>query len=315
MEFDIVLLILLFYVLGKSSSWVTNSLSGLGAKMRINKFLMGLVVLGIATSASEFLVAINAIATKVPALSLGNVLGASFVLLTLIAGFSVFISKQVNIFKAISFKELLILNTVILLPAALVLDGTLTRTDGMILILAFAVYISYMVTRKKIFSNASNGLIKNRGKNSWEMVGFLILGLLVMTVAAKYAVDIGTELAFGLGISPLVVGILLFSIGTNLPELVIALEVGKSQRRYILFGDLLGSSAANSLVIGLVAFFQPIQVTNMSFIYLMALFLAGGVLAFNIMALTKNKLVREEGFLLMGIYFLFVAAAIFLNLT
>ncbi len=315
MEFDIVLLILLFYVLGKSSSWVTNSLSGLGAKMRINKFLMGLVVLGIATSASEFLVAISAIMTKVPALSLGNVLGASFVLLTLIAGISIFISKQVNIFKAISFKELLILNTVILLPAALVLDGTLSRTDGIILILAFAMYIFYMVTRKNMLNSASNSLIKNGRKKSWEMIGFLILGLLVMMVAAKYAVDIGTEIAFNLGISPLVIGILLFSIATNLPELAIALNAGKSQKKYILFGDLLGSSAANSLVIGFVAFFQPIQVTNMSFIYLIALFLAGGVLAFNITALTQNKLVREEGFLLMGIYFLFVAAAIFLNLT
>ncbi len=292
---------------------MTDSLVGLGVKLKINKFVMGLVVLGIATSASEFLVAINAIAMKIPALSLGNVLGASFVLLTLVAGLAVFLNKQVNIFRAISFKELMILNVVILLPALLVLDGMLSRIDGMILIAAYGLYIFYIISKKNFVNNAS-GLINGAGKNSSELIGFLILGLLVMTVAAKYAVDIGTEVAFGLGIHPLVVGIFAFSIGTNLPELAITFKTRKTSKKYLLFGDLLGSSAANSLVIGLVAFFQPIQAVDMSFIYLMVLFLAGGLLAFNIVALTQKKMVREEGILLMGVYALFIVSAILLKL-
>jgi cation:H+ antiporter len=314
MEFDIVLLILLFYVLGRSSEWVTDALVGLGIKLKINKFLMGLVVLGLATSASEFLVAMNAIATKVPALSLGNVLGASFMLLTLIAGLSIFLNRQINIFRAISVRELMILNTVILLPAILVLDGMLSRIDGLILIAAYAGYIIYIITGKNLLGNATASLANGTGKRPLELVGFLILGLLVMTVTAKYAVDIGTEIAFGLGIPPLVLGLVAFSVGTNLPELVIAFETRRSYKKYILFGDLLGSAAANSLVIGLVVFFQPISIVDMSFIYLMALFLAGGVLAFNITALTQKKLIREEGFLLMGVYVLFIVSAVLLNL-
>jgi len=314
MEFDIVLLILLFYVLGKSSEWVTDSLVGLGIRLKVNKFLMGFVVLGLATTAPEFLVAINAIMTKVPALSLGNILGASFVLLTLVAGLSILLSRQINIFRAISVRELLILNVVILLPAALVLDGMLSRTDGIILIAAYVGYIIYIITKKNILNNATMSLINGKEGRPGKLIGFLVLGLVVMTMAAKYAVDIGTEIAFGFGIPPLVIGLIAFSIGTNLPELVIAFETRASYKKYILFGDLLGSSAANSLIIGLVAFFQPIQAIDMSFIYLMAAFLAGGVLAFNITALTQKKLVREEGFLLIGVYVLFLASAVLLNL-
>jgi cation:H+ antiporter len=314
MEFDIVLLLLFFYVLGKSSEWVTDSLVGLGVRLKINKFLMGFVVLGLATTAPEFLVAINAIAMKVPVLSLGNILGASFVLLTLIAGLSLLLSKQINIFRAVSVKELMALNVIILLPAALILDGMLSRTDGIILIAAYVAYIIYIITKKNMLGNATMGLLNGKGKSSGELIGFLILGLIVMTMAAKYAVDIGTEIAFGFGIPPLVVGLILFSIGTNLPELTIAFEAKASYKKYILFGDLLGSSAANSLIIGLVAFFQPIQALDMSFIYLMAAFLAGGVLAFNIAALTQRKLVKEEGFLLIGVYILFIVSVVLLNL-
>jgi len=314
MEFDIVLLILLFYVLGKSSEWVTDSLVGLGIRLKVNKFLMGFVVLGLATTAPEFLVAINAIVTKVPALSLGNILGASFVLLTLVAGLSILLSRQINIFRGISVRELLILNVVILLPAALVLDGMLSRIDGIILIVAYVAYIVYIITKKNILNNATMSLINGKEGRPGKLIGFLVLGLIVMTMAAKYAVDIGMEIASGFSIPPLVIGLIAFSIGTNLPELVIAFETRASYKKYILFGDLLGSSAANSLIIGLVAFFHPIQASDMSFIYLMAVFLAGGVLAFNITALTQRKLVRGEGFLLIGVYVLFIASAILLNL-
>lgn len=301
-------------MLGKSSEWITDSLVSLGIKLRINKFILGLVVLGLATSAPELLVAVNAIATKVLTLSLGNVLGASFVLLTLVAGLSILLNKQINIFRAISFKELLIVDIVIAMPAILILDGMLSRIDGITLIVVYGSYLGYMITRKNIVNNTVGLISNNRGKNAAEHIGFLIFGLLIMILAAKYAVDVGVKVALDLGISPLIVGLLAFSVGTNLPELAIAFETRKSYKKYILFGDLLGSSAANSLVIGLVAFFQPFAVSNMSAIYLITLFLVGGLAAFNITALTQSKMIRQEGILLIGIYVLFVVAAVLLNI-
>lgn len=311
MIFDIGLLIILFYILGHSSRWVVDALVGLGIRLRISKFIIGFVILGLATSASEFFVAMNALINKVPTLSLGNILGASLVLLSLIAGLAVIFNKQINIFKAITFKELLFLNGVIFLPGVLVLNGVLSRLDGLILIAVYGLYIGYIIT-KKAFTTLPDGL-HEKGQKTSELIGFLIFGLLVLTIAAKYAVDIGADLAFDFGIPPLAVGLLIFSIGTNLPELFIAFETRRSGK-YLLFGNLLGSSAANSMIIGLVAFFQPIRVTNLAAINLTVLFLAGTLLALNVTALTQKKITRPEGALLIGIYIVFITASIILNL-
>jgi len=86
-------------------------------------------------------------------------------------------------------------------------------------------------------------------------VAVLILGIALMTYSSDKAVEHSVKIASALRVSPLVIGLVLVSIGTDLPEIVnsiISCAVGHAD---IELGDSLGSVLTQmTLVIGLLPF-------------------------------------------------------------
>ncbi|MCH8962682.1 MAG: PD40 domain-containing protein, partial [Bacteroidetes bacterium] len=80
-----------------------------------------------ATSTPELLVGINSVVAGTPQLSFGNLIGASIVLITLVAGIAGVIHKNVCVLCSLSGKEVMLLSVVIMAPLLVALDRTLTR--------------------------------------------------------------------------------------------------------------------------------------------------------------------------------------------
>jgi Ca2+/Na+ antiporter len=134
----------------------------------------------------------------------------------------------------------------------------------------------------------------------------MILGTVSIFIAGNILVDQSIYFAGLLGISPSLVGLLLLSIGTNVPEIVIALRAVVQKQQGIAFGGYLGSTATNTVTFALVALLGgPFLLTSTNF-FITSILLMIGFILFYLFARSSDSISRKEGFILLGIYVLFV---------
>jgi len=129
----------------------------------------------------------------------------------------------------------------------------------------------------------------------------------VMVVAADLLVQVAGDLAVSLKIPAFLMGLFVVAVGTSLPELVFEIEAIRKKEIGMVYGNLLGSVAANStLVLGLTAMISPVNLNNGFKPYLLAT--VAFVVVFGVFWLlvrTKKRLDRWEGAVLILIYLVF----------
>lgn len=82
------------------------------------------------------------------------------------------------------------------------------------------------------------------------MVYFLLLlGFVLLIKGANWLVEGATAVAFRLGVSELVVGLTIVSMGTSMPELIVSVIASIEGRSGMATGNVLGSNIANILLI------------------------------------------------------------------
>ena len=90
-------------------------------------------------------------------------------------------------------------------------------------------------------------------------VALILAGLAALIVGAEVLVRSGTGLAVGLGVSPMVIGLTVVSIGTSLPELAIGIDAARTGSPGLAVGNIVGTNLVNLLLIlGLSALIAPI---------------------------------------------------------
>lgn len=94
------------------------------------------------------------------------------------------------------------------------------------------------------------------------MLFFLFcLGLVFLVVGAELLVRGAAALAAAMGVSPLVVGLTVVSIGTSAPELAVSIQASFHHQGDLALGNVVGSNIANILLIlGLAAVIAPLMV-------------------------------------------------------
>ncbi len=198
----------------------------------------------------------------------------------------------------------------------LLLDKQLGRVDGLILILLYGLYCSWILNGRKKEIQQLPG--DNKEEFVWKLIrrlntkgsrkelGWIFLGVILLLFSADMIVNLAQDIAIALNLPLLLVGIFIISVGTTLPELIFELKAIRQHHPTMVFGNLLGSVVANgTLIIGLVALLSPIKVVNFGeyLIATMAFVLIFG--AFYLFIRTKHQLERWEGAILIGLYLVF----------
>jgi cation:H+ antiporter len=300
------------YILAKSADLVITNLVKIANTLRLSTFIVSFVILGIATSIPELFVGINSVAANSPQLSLGNVMGSKIVLLSLVTGMTALITGRVVVDAIFTRKDLFIMNLAILAPVLVLYDGKVTRLDSLII---FLVYVVYVVRTYKERHKLSHPIPdRNQSLRILKSASMLVIGFVGLAYASNFAVDVAINIANSLNIPLLFLGILVFSIGTNFPEIIIALSAIRKKQKTIVLGSVMGSATSSSLVIGIVSFLQPFSVTEINMFAVSALFLVMTVIAFSLFVKSKNEISRLEGFFLLSIYSFFVIAEVITKL-
>lgn len=302
-------LLALFYLLSKAADFVVGNSSQIAEEFSLPLPLIGLA-LGILTTLPEISLGISSLEHGVPAMSAGNLLGGIFVVLSLVLGLNIISNREVKTDG--NWHSLIPLAIYLLLPAGLALDGGFQYFDAIIMIVGYLIWlaVSYFPKGHGIQIN----LVTINRKKLAKQIFFVLLGGLIILVISDFIVTISLFLLETFNIYPFLVGILVFSIGTNLPEISIALTSGKKKAGSLSFSHLSGSAAANVLCLGLFSLGGtmvtgagkgPASWAYGTILLLLFLFLFHSYDS-------GKKFSRSEGWFLLVFYAIFAALQIFL---
>jgi len=311
----IALNILLFlaglFLLVASSDWLIQSSVKLSILFRLTPLFIGLVVVAFGTSAPEAGIGIIAAIRGQKEIALGNIVGSNISNIGLILGLcAIILPLKVN--KNIFKRELPIMVFSCLLLYALSLDLIISRLDGIILIIFFIIFlfISYRGARKS-FDHDEVDDFKFRGIfqriNSRLIVTLItMLSLVGIVFGADLMVKGGARLAEIFGISPWVIGITIFAVGTSLPELVASLTASLKKVPSISVGNIVGSNIFNILfVLGVVSIIRPISLSAGVLKFELLVMIAFSLILFTVMR-TRYTISRREGLIMFAGYIIFV---------
>lgn len=279
-------------------------------------FITAFFLLGFLTSISEISVAINAGISKVPGVSVGNLIGASFVLMLFVVPLLAITGKGIRINQGLSKTTLFLTLLAIVLPALLTIDGNVTKTEGLLALLMYGT-VAYALYRSRAEVRACDVATDPplaRIRNIVAEGGRVVVGALAIFAASHFLVEEAVYLGQALSIPASLVGLLVLSLGTNIPEIVIALRAIFSKKIDVAFGDYLGSASMNTFIFGALALGTGAFVLEASEFLMTAGLLAVGTIFLYFFARSKLTISRREGVLLISFYVLFVALQ-FLNVV
>ncbi len=255
---SIIILIALFGLLGFSANIVVDNIKKITHKLGVPIFLLGLI-LGLLTSLPELSIAINAAIRGVEDVSVGNLLGGITVLLGLILGLNLVLNRKVKTDGKITtpLPGFLLL----ILPLIMGLDGTLGIGDGIILCIGYIAVLIHFYKQNHYTADHPHPEITKYNKKIAKEIVLIVGGSLVIVGSSNIMIRITTDLLNQFNISGFLVGLMIFSLGTNLPELTVTITSWRKKVKEVAFSHLLGSAIANPLILGSIALLSPISIT------------------------------------------------------
>ena len=280
----------------------------------ISPLVVGLTVVSIGTSAPEMAVAIGAALDGRPDLAIGNVVGSNIFNVLFILGISALIVPLV-VHSQVIRQEVPVMIGASLLLLALALDGSLSRTDGLLLLLLVIAYTGFLViqSRREAQSEPAEPAAEptaSRWDRHWTVQLLLILaGLGLLIVGSGWLVEAAVSVAQSLGVSDLVIGLTIVAAGTSMPEVATSIMAALRGQRDIAIGNVVGSNIFNILgCLGATAVLAPAGVPVAASVLNFDLWVMLAVaLACLPVMLSGRAIARWEGAVFLGYYAAYTA--------
>ena len=285
---SVLLLIFGFVILIKGADFFVDGASGIASNLKLSKMLIGLTIVSFGTSAPEFAVSIKSLLVGSGDIVLGNVIGSNILNILLIIGCSAVVHSLVVKNNTVK-KELPIVMLITVLFAVLLSDSlfdnvknSFTRSDGIVLILFFAVFLYYLI---KMARNKTETKEEENNISIKKSILLSIIGLL--------------------GISERMISLTIIALGTSLPELVTSVTATAKGEYDIAIGNVVGSNIFNiGIVIGIpVAILGGIKVIAFSYIDLLVMVASAFILF--IFSFNDYKISRREGIMFLILFIVY----------
>ncbi len=320
MLFQVITFIAACLILSWLSAGLIKTLVDIAKYLKWREFMVGFFVMAFATSLPNLFVGVSAALRGMPQLAFGDIVGGNLVDLTLVMGLAVLFGKKAyTSTKSETVQKSAIFTAIIaVLPMLLIFDHNLSRIDGVILLLAFAVYASWIFSRKEHFTKVYSSMKKHKGSASpfWLLTNILKLILfLILLLIASYVI-INSALIFSqkLGVSLALVGILIVGLGNAFPEAYFSIISARRGQGWLVLGDLMGSViVCATLVLGIVTVITPFTIDDFSPFLTARIFTIIAVILYFLVIRTEKQITKKEGLLLISIYIIFLITEVFVK--
>lgn len=300
-----------FITLARSSTFLINGIASLARILRISEYAISFLFMSFATSVSELFIGISAALGGLPELSLGNIFGANLINITLVIAVPIFLAGRLTIESKIRRRNFWFIFFLSLFPFLLGFDGSISRGDGIILLLLFVFYIVLIAGEREYFSKAYDVNQFHQPKLHHRMhrtILVIAIGLLFLTIASAVIVWASQQIAITFAIATLSFGVIFLSLATTIPEMTVGIRSALAQHGSMTAGNALGSIAFNSAFItGIVSIIHPIPIPNrLEFFSVLGAFIIAFFL-FNLFIYRKNTIDKREAVILILVYLIFIS--------
>ena len=281
--------------------------SAVGMRMRLSPVVIGLTLVAFATSAPELAISASAALRNLPGLAVGNVVGSNICNLALIFGL-VAVVKPASIRDALSRRDVLVMAITTLLVPGLLLDGSIGRLEGSLLVLSITAYVALTVLHtRSTKGEPTEELAVPVLTESIVLNLLLCAGSLAMLIyGSQLFIIAAVAIAKLLNVPTAIVGLSAAALGSSLPELTASIISARHGHPEMAAGNLIGSNIFNLLLIlGVTSTIRPLSSSSVTLVDFGTMILVTGV-AIAIM-LTRKTVGRPEGYLLLGIYLVYMA--------
>ncbi len=302
---QILLLILGFGILIKGADWLVNGGSALARKYKISELAIGLTIVAFGTSMPEFVVNAFAAYQSNADIVFGNIIGSNIFNLFAILGIAGLITplfvQSSTVWKEIPFSLFATLLLFFLANSFISKNESLTRIDGIILLIFFLIFLYYVYRQLKNESILPE--VSRKELSNLKIWIFIVAGLIFLVAGGRLVVINSVQIAQSLGISQTIIGLTIVAAGTSLPELATSVVAASKKKNDIAIGNIIGSNIFNLFyILGVSALIKPITY-NTKFNFDLYLLGAGTILLFIAMfSGKKKKLDRWEAGVLILIY-------------
>ncbi len=311
-------LIVSFAILFKSASFFVEGASGVARALNISKMVVGIVLVGMATTAPEFGASVIAAILGHPEIALGNAIGSvicddgvALALAAIVAPTAIMINCR--ILKTAG----LFLISIDILAYILAKNGTIGRVEGLVFIIILCLYFIFILRKQRYsFSKDDKGIdnLSGKGENASALktallkkAVYLFAGGIVGVILTCWAVIwASVHIAEYFSIPKVIIGLTIIAIGTSLPEISICVTAALKGEGEIAVGNIIGADILNVLwIIGVSSIVNPIKVElkviNFAFPFMILM-----VITMLVAMRIGCRLGKVKGFLLFGLYILYL---------
>jgi len=289
------------FVLVKGADWLLASSEKIGLKIGLSPFVVGVTIVAFGTSLPELISGFVAVANGVSEIVVANAVGSNIANILLVVGISAIVGKRLSVSKDLIDLDLplIALSTAIFLLVAY--DGSITFFEAMFLVTTYIIYLGFSLIYK---DDEADEKVK-RPKISPNDILMLVIGIVGLSVGAKFMVDSIEALSLILNIGAGIIAISAVAIGTSLPELIVSVKAALRKQSEVALGNVFGSNIFNVLaVVGLPGIFGTLIIDQQTLtlglpVLLMAtiLFIISGI---------SRRIHVQEGALYLMLYVIFI---------
>jgi cation:H+ antiporter len=275
------------------------------AGTRIPPFIIGITLVSIGTDLPEIANSIVASISGHGDINVGDSIGSAATQSTLVLGLLPILGGAFVVGARRVAPIGIATVGALLLGAWLMADGMLSRSDAVILILA---WIAGSAVAMRQLPEGSQPTIRVEAQDKLRRALMMMLALGFVGGGAATAVWAVTQLAAVLGAPEYLIAFFIASIGTSLPELAVDLTALRTGLRDLAVGDVLGSTMIDTtLSVGAGPLIAPVAVTANQVVP--GSLLAAAVIGLVVVLLAlRRTLDWKSGSVLIGLYLCFYVA-------
>ena len=307
---ELILLIIGLILIVKAADVLVTASSSLALRFNVPKMLVALTIMAFGTCAPEMAISFQSVQNGDGQIAFANVVGSTIVNVFLIIGLAALV-RPIKVKHVTIKKELPILFLITSVFSILMLDrlfdpftrNVFSRPDGLVLILFFSVFVSYLIglVRKGADTNNSNDI----KYGPIMSILLILLSLLITIFSSDLIVDNAVILANELNVSKKIITMLIIVIGTSLPELVMTVTSARKGEFDMAVGNIVGTNIFNiCVVLGLpVVIYGNVGLGGFNFVDILVVFLSSFCLY--LFAKSERAISRKEALIMLGIFIVY----------
>jgi len=306
---DVVIFILAMGGLIFGADFIVNQSERIALRFNISEFVIGSTLIALGTSLPEMAASIAASLNGKPEIAIANAVGSNIMNITLVLAVIFIISKRFVPERDFFAKDSIWALMPILMFLLMAIDGVINTFDAILLMILMIAYLLFLIEDSKGLGTDTLE-DDSQEKFSWiRSIGLLFIGFIFVVIGAHFAVDSASNIAKSFGVSEWIIGVILISFGTSLPELVVSVSAALKGKVDMAIGNIIGSNLANTtMVIGGAALVGDLAINLEKYAFDLSLMTAATIM---LIYITANKLYsRPAGIALFILLALFIENAL-----